>query len=169
MSGSPSTVIAVAAAVLAAAAALAPGAAGAALQPPNVGESGLWPPKNDVRRRAAAADEAERLAKARERWAARDADSYRFRLALSCFCVQHSPVTIRVHDGKPRGTPRRLREFDTVEELFARIAEELGRGGDPGARYARRTGVPRQFDADPLPPAVDDEYGVTVRRFRVVR
>ena len=91
------------------------------------------------------------------------------RLALSCFCVHHSPVTIRVHDGKPRGTPRRLREFDTVEELFARIDEELGRGGDPGARYARRTGVPRQFDSDPLPQAVDDEYGVTVRRFRVVR
>ena len=169
MSGSRSTVTAVAAALLAAAAAPAPAAAGAALQPPNVGESGLWPPKHDVRRRATAADEAERLAKARERWAARAVRSYRFRLAVACFCAHRSPVTIRVRDGKPRGTPHRFREFDTVEELFARIDEELDRGGDPRARYARRTGVPRQFDADPLPRAIDDEYAVTVRRFRVVR
>lgn len=159
MSASRSTVIAVAAAVLAAAAALAPAAAGAARQRPNVGERG----------HATAADEAERLAEARQRWAARGVRSYRFRLAVACFCAHRAPVTIRVRDGKPRGTPQRFREFDTVEELFARIDEELDRGGDPQARYARRTGVPRQFDADPLPHAVDDEYAVTVRRFRAVR
>jgi Family of unknown function (DUF6174) len=121
---------------------------------------------------ASAADpaaEAERLAKARERWAAQDARDYRFRVALSCFCLHRSPVTIRVRDGKPRGTPRRLHDFDTVEELFARIEEQLDRGGGARARYAARTGVPRRFDADPLPRAVDDEYSVTVRRFRVMR
>jgi hypothetical protein len=115
------------------------------------------------------AAEAERLAKARERWAAQGARDYRFRLALSCFCLHRSPVTIHVRDGKPRGTPRWLRRFDTVEELFERIEEQIDRGGGAGARYARRTGVPRRFDADPLPRAVDDEYAVTVRRFRVLR
>jgi Family of unknown function (DUF6174) len=115
------------------------------------------------------AQEADQLAKARERWAARDASDYRYRVALACFCVHRSPVTIRVRDGRPRGTPRRLREFDTVEELFARIEEQIDRGGGANARYARRTGVPRQFDADPLPRAVDDEYSVTVRRFRLLR
>ena len=72
-------------------------------------------------------------------------------------------------DGRPRGTPRRVRDFDTVAELFARIREQIDRGGDANARYARRTGVPRSFDADPLPQAVDDEYYVSVRRFRVTR
>ena len=69
----------------------------------------------------------------------------------------------------PRGTPRGLRRFDTMEELFARIGEELRRGGDPDARYAARTGVPRSFDADPMPRAIDDEYGVVVRRVRITR
>jgi hypothetical protein len=65
--------------------------------------------------------------------------------------------------------PARLRTIDTVEELFARIAEEIERGGDPGARYARRTGAPRRFAADPAPRAVDDEYVVAVRKLRVTR
>jgi hypothetical protein len=118
---------------------------------------------------ASAADEATKLAKARERWAAQDAGDYRFRIALACFCLHRSPVTVHVRDGRPRGTPRRLRDFDTVEELFARIEEQIDRGGGAHARYARRTGVPRRFDADPLPRAVDDEYSVTVRRFRLAR
>jgi hypothetical protein len=115
------------------------------------------------------AREAERLAKARERWAAQDARDYRFRIMVSCFCLPRGPVTVHVRDGKPRGTPRRVHEFDTVEELFERIEEQIGRGGGAHARYARRTGVPRRFDADPLPQAIDDEYAVTVRRFRLMR
>jgi hypothetical protein len=118
---------------------------------------------------ASAADEATRLAEARERWAAVDARNYRFRIRIACFCPERDFVTIRVRDSKPRGTPRGLRRFDTVEELFARIGEELDRGGDPDARYAGRTGVPRSFDADPLPRAIDDEYGVVVRRVRITR
>jgi hypothetical protein len=78
-------------------------------------------------------------------------------------------VTIRVRGGKPRGTPRRLRDLDTVEELFARIGGEIDRGGTPRARYAKRTGVPRRFAIDPLPNAADDEYGVTVRKLRITR
>ncbi len=76
-------------------------------------------------------------------------------------------MTIRVRDGRPRDTPRRLKAFDTVEELFERIDEELDRGGNPNARYARATGVPRFFDADPAPNAIDDEYAVRVRRIRI--
>ena len=118
---------------------------------------------------AAAADEATKLAKARERWAAQDARDYTFRIRVTCFCPRRDPVTIRVRDGKPRGTPPRLREFDTIEELFARIGEELDRGGDPDGRYAARTGAPRSFEADPAPRAIDDEYAVTVRRLRITR
>jgi len=118
---------------------------------------------------ASAADETTKLAKARERWAAVDARDYTFRIRIACFCPVHDFVTVRVRDGKPRATPRRLRRFDTVEELSARIGEELDRGGDPDARYALRTGVPRTFDADPLPRAIDDEYAVVVRRLRITR
>jgi len=89
---------------------------------------------------------------------------------LSCFCADRDPVTIRVRDGEPRGTPRRLRRFDTIEELFTRIAEELERGTEgPTARYARKTAAPRWISADPIPQAIDDEYVVTVRKLRITR
>ena len=120
--------------------------------------------------RAAAADEAAKLAKARERWAAQHAIDYSYRVRVSCFCPDRDPVTIRVRDGEPRSTPRRLRRFDTIEELFRRIAEELERGTEaPTARYARRTGAPRRISADPIPQAIDDEYVVTVRKLRITR
>jgi hypothetical protein len=116
------------------------------------------------------AEEAAKLARARERWTAQHARDYTFRLRVTCFCPQLAPVRIRVRDGKPRGTPRYLRRFDTVEELFARIDEEIGRGAAKlDARYARRTGAPRHFDADPLPRAIDDEYSVGVRKLRITR
>jgi hypothetical protein len=95
----------------------------------------------------AADDEGTKLAKARERWTAQDARDYTFRIRVTCFCPVRDFVTIRVRDGKPRGTPRRLRAFDTIDELFARIREELDRGGDPGARYGARSGAPRSFYA----------------------
>jgi Family of unknown function (DUF6174) len=115
------------------------------------------------------ADEAAELAKARERWAAQDARDYSFRVRVLCFCAHRDFVRVRVRDGRPRDTPRRLRELDTVEELFTRIAEQIERGGGADARYGRRSGAPRSFDADPLPRAVDDEYAVTVRGLRITR
>ncbi len=118
---------------------------------------------------AAADDEGTRLATARERWAAQDALDYTFRIRITCYCAHRDPVKVRVRDGKPRGTPARLRRFDTIEELFRRVGEELDRGGDPDVRYAARTGAPRSFDADPAPNAIDDEYAVTVRRVKITR
>jgi hypothetical protein len=117
----------------------------------------------------AAADDITDWAKARERWAVQDARDYTFRIRVLCFCPRRDFVKIVVRDGKPRGTPRRLREFDTVEELFARIREEIDRDGTPQARYATRTGAPRRFSADPAPQAVDDEYQITVRKLRITR
>ena len=116
---------------------------------------------------ASADDQATRLAKARERWAVQDARDYTFRIRVTCFCPVRDFVKVRVRDGKPVGTPRRLRAFDTIAELFARVGDELDRGGNPRASYARRTGAPRRFSADPAPQAVDDEYAITVRRVRI--
>lgn len=118
---------------------------------------------------AHAADPRTDWAEARERWAVTDALDYTFRIQVMCFCPRRDPVKIRVRDGKPRGTPARLRQFDTIEELFGRIDEELDRGGDPKARYSARTGAPRRFQADPLPNAADDEYDVTIRKVRITR
>jgi len=117
----------------------------------------------------ASADDITDWAKARERWAAQDALDYSFRIRVLCFCPRRDPVKIVVRDGKPRGTPARLRDFDTIEELFADIREEIDRGGTPQARYAKRTGAPRRFSADPAPQAVDDEYQITVRKLRITR
>jgi hypothetical protein len=118
---------------------------------------------------AGAEDERTAWAKARERWAVQDARDYTYRVRIACFCPDRRFVKIRVRAGKPRGTPRSLRAFDTVEELFARIDEQLRRGGGAQARYAARTGHPRSFSADPMPEAIDDEYGVTVRDLRITR
>lgn len=118
---------------------------------------------------AAAADERTAWAEARERWAVQDARDYTFRVRIACFCPNRSFVKIRVRAGKPRGTPRSLRPFNTVEKLFARIDEQLDRGGGAQARYAARTGHPRSFSSDPLPDAIDDEYGVTVRDLKITR
>ena len=117
----------------------------------------------------AAQDERTEWAKARERWAEIDARDYSFRVRISCFCPTREFVKVRVRDGKPRAAPRRLRRFDTVDELFDRIAEQIERGGGAQARYAERTGVPRSFSADPLPNAADDEYDVAVKRLRITR
>ena len=106
---------------------------------------------------------------ARERWSSQHARDYTYRLRLSCFCLPTDPVKIRVRDGKPRGTPRRLRRLDTIEELFARIQEEIAkRTAGLDVRYGPR-GVPLDFSADPIPMAIDDEYTVRVRRLRIER
>ena len=121
---------------------------------------------------AAADPEAQltKWAKARERWAQQGALDYTFRVRLTCFCPRRNAVRIVVRDGKPRGTPRRLRAFDTIPELFALIKEEIDRGTpDLDARYAKVTGAPRSFDADPAPNAIDDEYAVTARKLRITR
>ena len=118
---------------------------------------------------ASPAREAAKLADARDRWRAQRALDYTFRLRLSCFCLVRDPVKIRVRDGRPRGTPPSLRRFDTVAELFARIEEEIDRGGKQLDVVYGRTGIPRDFSADPLPRAIDDEYSVTVRRLRITR
>jgi len=79
-------------------------------------------------------------------------------------------VKIRVSDGKPRRTPRSLRRFDTVEELFARVREQIERSTEGlDVRYSARTGVPKDFSADPLPMAIDDEFRVRVRELRITR
>jgi hypothetical protein len=78
-------------------------------------------------------------------------------------------VKIRVRDGEPRRTPRRLRRLDTVAELFARIQEEIeNRTAGLEVRYGRR-GVPLDFSVDPLQMAIDDEYTVRVRGMRITR
>jgi hypothetical protein len=118
---------------------------------------------------AGPSEEAAKLAKARERWAAQHALDYRYRLRVACFCPPRGPVTIRVRGGRPRGTPDSLRRFDTVEKLFGRIREELDRGGKGlHVRYGIR-GIPKDFSADPFPDAVDDEYTVIVRWLRITR
>lgn len=37
------------------------------------------------------------------------------------------------------------------------------------ASYRRKLGVPKSMSFDPLPLAVDDEYGYTITRLRITR
>src|SRR6188472_2463655 len=88
------------------------------------------------------ADPAGDLAAARAKWTSRGASSYSYRVEYHAFIPLPPPTVVRVVNGKPRGTPKALRRFDTVGELFARAEEAIATGGSVSIVYAANTGVP---------------------------
>ncbi len=120
---------------------------------------------------AAQADPASDLAAARERWAARDARDYSYRLQLLCFCSPDTvkPTTVKVVRGKPRSTPERLRPYDTVRELFAVIEDALKSADEVSVKYARNTGIPTSVDVDRSRMVGDDEFTLKITRIHAPR
>ena len=98
------------------------------------------------------------LQQARTRWDARDVASYSYILELQCFCASASelkPVLVTVNNGavvslqywnenpnaRPPAPASIFGPYDTVEELFALVADAIDR------------------DADVLQVGYDPEYG----------
>ncbi len=106
-------------------------------------------------------------------WQEAAIDAYAFRYQLVCFCGGPGvrPVDIEVRGGEVVGVsfpdeqppdPFPLDEYPTVEELFQTISQSLDR--EPfflRAEYDADLGYPRDFFADFVENAVDEELGFT--------
>jgi len=115
------------------------------------------------------ADPASDLAAACAKWKSRGVSSYSYKIEYHAFIPLPPPTVVRVANGKPRGTPKALRRFDTVEELFARAGEAIATGGSVSIVYAANTGVPKSFVVDPNMGAVDDERSLRITQIRAPR
>jgi hypothetical protein len=120
---------------------------------------------------AVGANPASDLAVARERWAARDARDYSYRVQVSCFCTPdlRRPTTVRVVRGKPRSTPTAFRPYDTVPELFALVKDALETADEVEVTYAPNTGIPIKLEVDYIRMAADDEISIRITRIRAPR
>lgn len=128
--------------------------------------------------------EREALRAGRARWGAAGVASYRYTLELSAMIIGGRPVAVEVRDGKPvsvryadTGQPVSataeggfVARFDTVEEMFAALAEALeGRQGRVSAAYDGPLGYPVSAEVDPVRNAIDDEYRFRVSGFEALR
>ena len=118
--------------------------------------------------------ERDELEEGLRRWEEAAIESYAFRYQLVCFCGGPGvrPVEIEVRDGRvsavsfPDGNPPDpfpLDDYPTIPQLFETIEESLAR--EPffvRAEYDAVLGYPRDFFADFVENAVDEELGFTV-------
>lgn len=118
------------------------------------------------------------LAANRQRWQAQGPEDYRFTYTRQCFCPPQArgPFEVTVRDGKVEtvtykgeGEPmeRPLSEYQTVEDLFAVLADAYDRGAaSVRASYDAETGQPTEFFIDYDEQIADEEVGFTVEPVR---
>ena len=101
------------------------------------------------------------------RWSEGGLENYRFHVRRSCFCppVYTRDYRVDVVDGQAYDAAKWIKDVDTVPKLFARIQEGIDGDGTIEVTYAD-SGLPTSISADPVPMAVDDEYGITAGRLR---
>ncbi|MET0399027.1 MAG: DUF6174 domain-containing protein [Longimicrobiaceae bacterium] len=125
---------------------------------------------------------ADDLRAARAEWARQGITSYRYTVHRSCECLPEAtaPARVEVRDGRTVSVvaatsvrqvrPEAFEQYDTVEELFAVIEEALAR--DPyrfSASYDERLGYPLGYSVDFDREHVDDEGGLAITEFEVIR
>lgn len=121
------------------------------------------------------------------RWEGVGAPTYTFTLTNGCFCAPETvgPIDIVVVDGVVQSMTLTDQVYDTTwigstvpaaqQQWIAGTAEALfdlirGRIGqkDFEATYDATTGFPVRFYSDPIPAAVDDEFGFSTEHFGIV-
>ena len=132
------------------------------------------------------AEQTAALDDAAARWAEQGITDYTFSLQNNCFCAPEyvGPIDIVVVGGAAVSMTIGPETYDTswagstvppssaswiagtAEQLFDRIRAALGQK-DFEATYDPVTGFPTRFYSDPMPGAVDDEYGFTTTDFAV--
>jgi len=108
------------------------------------------------------------LTAAKDRWAATGLRSYRFRVAVTCFCPAsfRRPATVTVRRGRPVHPPARVRAIATVPRLFAKVQAAIDqRVARLDVAYGRR-GVPRSIAIDVSRMIADEERGYTARHLK---
>lgn len=111
----------------------------------------------------AAADPQPALDAAKARWAQQGLQDYRFAVQRSCFCPSTYTRRYRIDvvGGKAFDAPRWVDDIDTVPKLFAVVQRQIDGDGELSVTYDDATGMPTSIGADPIPEAVDDEFGIT--------
>lgn len=119
-----------------------------------------------------------RLVEARQRWQASGISRYELRMRRTCGeCLPASALSVVVsvsaegktvsqaENGEPAETPEL---YPHVDGLFDLIEEMILAGAEVEADYDQR-GVPRSVAVDPVPGAVDDEFGFVIHGLVVGR
>lgn len=118
------------------------------------------------------------LAAARQRWAARGLDDYRFTYTRGCFCppqyrgpfavtVRDGAVADVVYEGEGEPADRALSEYQTVDSLFDLIAAAYDRGAATvHVTYDPATGQPTEAYIDYDERLTDEEVSFTVQPVR---
>ena len=127
---------------------------------------------------AVSSDGEEELAANRQRWAAQGPDDYRFTYTRTCFCMPQDrgpfEVTVRggevaaaTYRGEGEPSDRALSEYQTVEDLFALLAEAYDRdAARVDVTYDPATGQPTSFYIDYSEQIADEEDGFDVESVR---
>lgn len=118
------------------------------------------------------------LAANRQRWEAEGLDDYRFTYTRHCFCMPQDrgpfEVTVRggevaavTYEGEGEPSDRAPSEYQTVEDLFALLAEAYDRdAARVDVTYDPATGQPTSFYIDYSERVADEELGFDVEPVR---
>lgn len=114
------------------------------------------------------------LENARTLWEQAGIEDYAWTVQRICYCPPlTADITVKgdaVGSVSPVGPGRAQADPDlavnTMEELFAFIAEELKAADEVSATYDPETGAVQKVDVDRLKGAADDEMGYVVKKFR---
>jgi hypothetical protein len=116
------------------------------------------------------ADDDPTLAKAWQRWQAKDIDDYVITVRRTCYCPPEPAVRTVVRDDEIRRATRGGKQLDparghSMDEMFTRIRDASAHADRVEVGYTRR-GIPRTITIDPVLGAADEEtyYTVTVSR-----
>lgn len=114
----------------------------------------------------------DRLVEARQRWQANGIAQYELRLRRTCGeCLPGSALSVvvsvsggektvsRAEDGEPVEAPQL---YPDVDGLFDLIEDMTVAGVDVAVDYDDDRGFPRSISVDPVPDAVDDEFGYVI-------
>lgn len=121
-----------------------------------------------------------------DRWQNANITHYRFSLFVGCFCPFQNvmPLGIEVQDGEvvsmaySDGTPvsahdpqlEFLSRYATIDRIFSELKADLNGGADEvTVKYNDPYGFPEQVNIDRIKLAIDDELGLTVSDFEVLK
>ena len=114
------------------------------------------------------------LAERQAQWFAKGVDDYAFTVSRQCFCPSTEPFVVTVSDGVTIGITRAGKPAAAIElqgiptsipALFA-IVTANAQAGDMTVEWEPTFGFPTAIQVDPIPNAIDDEFGITVTDFR---
>lgn len=115
-----------------------------------------------------------------QKWQDANISYYRYKLAISCFCVfsQDMPLIIEVQDGQvvsveystgneiDAASREYFQRFETIDRLFEQLQKDIGGEADEVVvTYNETYGFPEEVKIDYVLEATDDEIWLTISDF----